>query len=523
MKGLRQIISGFIAIVVTTFATSVLAAPEKIFSLGFPSNVVGGGTVTLVATIKNETPNGNSTINSLQVFAPAGATIANTAVDPPTAPGAGGQITFDSGQITIQNMSPLKPQASFTLTFKATFAGGGSCAGLTWTAQAWTGSQLSGNTFRQLFPPETTANPSLFVATGYTLQFAPGPQNAVKNTVIPPPVVVQLTSNACGNATWFNGIVTVTANGNPGLTGGSVNAVSGSATFSSLKIANPGTYTLTASAPSLGLVSNPSAPFTVFDGTLNCSPTPPFQFSNLPPGVNNINQPGYAAGQRGTYNKDGSACVVVGYTFINDILNSNSVTLQWDTTSQPGAAFQYTVTWKPEYVDSTTGMPNRVTRVAWYDSNGNLTPIVPGRACVSPTLPAPYGTLINDVPASTPGTQMNIFVNAAAVPPLPFPIVIDKEVMTVTAVSGTQWTVTRGVGGTAALAHSAVGTKYVMSTPLPLDGSGNLMRVCIVEEGWTAYPSGVNDCNPADSTKACVLFSTTVFDIGDGFISRGGQ
>ncbi len=73
-----------------------------------------------------------------------------------------------------------------------------------------------------------------------------------------------------------------------------------------------------------------------------------FQVRPVPPGVTSITQPGYASGQRGEYNKDGSLCVPVAYSFINDILGTNTVMLKWDTASQPGAAFKYTVTWKPE-------------------------------------------------------------------------------------------------------------------------------------------------------------------------------
>ena len=69
-----------------------------------------------------------------------------------------------------------------------------------------------------------------------------------------------------------------------------------------------------------------------------------------------------------------------------------------------------------------------------------------------------------------------------------------------------------------------------MSTPLPLDGNEILMRMCIAEEGWTAYPAGQNNCPTAATPSpavpvpttplACVLYSTTIFDIGDGFVNR---
>ena len=48
------------------------------------------------------------------------------------------------------------------------------------------------------------------------------------------------------------------------------------------------------------------------------------------------------------------------------------------------------------------------------------------------------------------------------------------------------------INGVPPSAHLA-GDK-VMSTPLPLYSDGTEMRMCIVDEGWSAYPTGVNDC-----------------------------
>lgn len=520
---MRKIVVSFLsAITLALFALSAGAAPpEKKFSVSMSPAVIPASTVTLSATILNETPNGNSSVNSLRLAVPAGLTIANTPADPPTANWQG-TIAFDSSSISISNMSPLKPNQSFVLTLKVN-ATAGSCNPLTWNAQAWTGSSFSGDTFRLLFPPETTANPTTLVQSGFVLQFVSQPQNAVKNAVIggnAGPVQVQLSSPSCGLATWFNGNVNLT--GATGLSGASVSAVGGAATFPALSINTAGTYALVANAPSVGLASAPSSTFTVYDGELKCEPGTPYTFSSFPSGVTNINQPGYAAGQRGMFNKDGSQCIPVGYTFTNDILNSNSVLLQWNVLSQPGAAFQFTVTWKPEYVDAISGMPARVTRVAWYDSTGTvLGPLVPGRACLSPKLPAPYGALNGAIDAVVTTFPVSV---SAPLPATPFPIVIDQERMTVTAVASGSFTVLRGQGGTTAAAHAS--GKSTMSTPLPLDGSGNEMRVCIVEEGWTAVPAGVPDCPVApapgapSAPRACVMYSTTVFDIGDGFINR---
>ena len=69
--------------------------------------------------------------------------------------------------------------------------------------------------------------------------------------------------------------------------------------------------------------------------------------------------------------------------------------------------------------------------------------------------------------------------------------------------------------------------KNVMSTPLPLDLSGNAMRMCIAEEGWSAYPPA-NQNRPTPATAPAVsteprawsFTPTTIFDLGDGAVIR---
>ncbi len=521
-------------LVVAVLAVSLpaIAAPEKKFSVAMSPNVVGVGSVSLTATIKNETPNGNSSINSLKLTLPTGYTIDSSV--PPTANWPG-QVTYTPANvspavISISNMSPLKPLDSFVLTMRVNVAAppATTCAIDTWNAQAWTGSSFSGDTFRQLFPPEFQVNSTTTIATGFVMSVQQQPSNVAKGVAITPAVAIQL-ANSCGPV---NGTVTITDSGGTcttanGCLSGNVAASSGGvATFPSLKINTPGNYTLSAGAS--GFTSINLSSITVFDGILKCQPGDPFVFNSSPSGVTNVNQPGFAEGQRGMYNKDGSACSPVGYTFTNNILSpnpaiDNSVTLNWDTAFQPGAAFKYTLTWKPEYVNPTTGLPARVTRVQWVGPGGVPTPSLPvaARACLSSKLPEPYGTLpvggINDMQLS-----FNVTVTGT-LPPVPFPITIDSERMTVTSVmGGTTFNVlsrgAAGAGGTIASAHA--GGKYVMSNPLPLDASNKQMQMCLVEEGWTAYPAGTPDCTPADSTNACVLPSTTIMDLGDGFVSR---
>ncbi len=47
-------------------------------------------------------------------------------------------------------------------------------------------------------------------------------------------------------------------------------------------------------------------------------------------------------------NKDGSACVAIGYDFTDLIItNTNTIHQVWDTNSQPNAVFTYSIPWKP--------------------------------------------------------------------------------------------------------------------------------------------------------------------------------
>ena len=338
-----------------------------------------------------------------------------------------------------------------------------------------------------------------------------------------------------------------------------------------------GTFTLTASAT--GFTSAISNPFKIFAGVLNCSE--PFPLAIIDPANVAPDQPGYAFGNRNAYNKDGvtdGACVPVLYTFTNNILVSadpslaDTVNLTWDTQSQVNAAFQYTVNWQPTPVDSAiTGWSTSPRpQVAWLDTNGNLvtntTPSaniawIPGLACLSDSLPVKYGSLgaavdansgtvtINNVANVTyPDQQGNTYAvppgNTPNIPPVPFPIVIADTVngvqstmterMTAVAIVGSPtqngdltwnitYQVTRGTateGGSTIASHAA--GYSVMSTPLPIIPNDSTTfkapykvktqaQMCIAKHGFTSFQIDTNG-------NTQVMYTTTVFDIGDGWV-----
>ena len=337
--------------------------------------------------------------------------------------------------------------------------------------------------------------------------------------------------------------------------GGPRSGTGGIVTFPAVTITGVGQSTLTATS-SFGSasVSVSTQPFTVFAGDLECFPTPPFHFSgSVPPNVADpitgivsgglsITEPGYAEGRRGGWNKDGSGCNAVAYTFTNDILSSdptkkNSATLRWDTGAQPNAAFAYTLTFIDEPVDSGFGIPTSRTKVAWeFNPDGSPKYVVYAVACVSPQLPEPYGTLAAGLTASVSDTTITI--NGPALPTgvgVSFPIAIGPapsgsnaiERMQATWQSGTAtsstYTVQRMQGGTPLASHPA--GAQVMSTPLPIDPNpylptplyppntvnpyaGKQANMCIADEGWVSVGGGP------------VRFTTTIFDVGDGAVSR---
>ena len=201
------------------------------------------------------------------------------------------------------------------------------------------------------------------------------------------------------------------------------------------------------------------------------------------------------SGNRGG-NKDNSTCKLVAYDLA--FLGTREIAFVWDTTGQPNAAFAYKVDWAPEFVDPVTGLPKR-TKLAWTVT-GSTPNYVDGRACLSPSLPYPYGTLGVTIGVSDTTLVVGPPAVPVTLPATPFPIVIGNERMSVTAVSGTSWTVTRGAGGTTSAAHPSGAS--VMSTPFPLDASSQQVRMCIQDELFVTLPP--EKCSPANANASCV-------------------
>ena len=203
--------------------------------------------------------------------------------------------------------------------------GSASCSNL-WSAQAFTGNALGGDSFRLTNSPSSLTT-SVDSGTGQATAFTTQPTNTTVGSTIP--VSVALTT-ACGTGP-AGAVVTIAASNNCTVASGCLsgntattdgNGIANFSDLTPLAINTPGTYTLTASTP--GFSSATSSAFTVYAGEIFCDD--PLEALLANPNSLPYGAPGYAEGKRGKYNKDGSEpCVKVNYTFANDILTNDQV------------------------------------------------------------------------------------------------------------------------------------------------------------------------------------------------------
>ena len=311
MNGMRKLLGFFMAALLMAFALPSSAAPEKIFFIsGVPASVAPGTTLTgVVFTFRNDTPGGNSNINSLRLIAPTGWTLSN-----PVAV-AGGDVTGGTGFVTGGGTSG--PSVYFTdipgiktmgKTWKMSVdvkvpASITSCSNA-WFAQAYVGNSLNGDPFR-LTNSASSLNTGL-VTSDNSLAFdlAGMTSGAIQDAI--GYLATAKVTNSCGNVDGvtinFTGSGGVLVNPGTGTTTGGV--VTSTATFGTL-----GPAWLKADIPSLGL--SKTLDFTVFDlGGLACegsiNPAFPDWTATLPdyafdgsPGINNETDIKFFKGVRG--------------------------------------------------------------------------------------------------------------------------------------------------------------------------------------------------------------------------------
>ncbi len=124
-----------IAILLAAFALpSVAGNDKKIYNL--QTQIVSSSPpFTVQATLTSE-PTGNSSFNSFSLSV-VGLQITGI-VGQPTS----GNATFTASSVTVVNASPVKPGASISVTLQVSSCGDGA-----WSASAWTGAKLNGQSF----------------------------------------------------------------------------------------------------------------------------------------------------------------------------------------------------------------------------------------------------------------------------------------------------------------------------------------------------------------------------------------
>ena len=127
-----------IAILLAAFALpSAAGNDKKIYNLQMSMlpAVQSTAPFTVVAKLTSE-PTGNSSFNSFSLSV-VGLQITGI-VGQPTS----GNATFTASSVTVVNASPVKPGASISVTLQVSSCGDGA-----WSASAWTGAKLNGQSF----------------------------------------------------------------------------------------------------------------------------------------------------------------------------------------------------------------------------------------------------------------------------------------------------------------------------------------------------------------------------------------
>jgi hypothetical protein len=325
--------------------TLASAAPQKIYDLTMDPTSLASGQAgqTITATFKNATPSGNSTINSLKLFADAPTGFVITG-----ASGTGTVAIQPDGQsVWVSNISGVRPGKFYTLVLTVTTPAATGCEQtIEWSADVRAGNSFTGDTFA----PHDLVGVSTSLAAGCDLSFTKQPADALKGETIGAVGggSVQVTGSP---AALFNGS-TVTLSiaddspdtlDSPGSLTGNTGVVSGGvATFPLLKITESGTYRLVASA--LGTESASSDEFTISDGTLGCSST------------NNTATAGAATVVRGPDAGD-TECVLIPYILTFD---GHVLSFLKDPSIDPDAQFTIHV---DAWADEPAVLPLPVTQV----------------------------------------------------------------------------------------------------------------------------------------------------------------
>lgn len=263
------------------------SAAGKAFSVVLsPGTVAAGSTVTMTATLTNETS--HQRLGSANLFWPSGFDVTAASVSPGTAAiGVNCSLNgLPSGPcVQLRNLS-LDPGASATATLTVRTAS--PCSSYTWRIEAKQANDFNGQPGNDLDLDAANSNLTTQVSSpcAVALRFGTQPHNAQTGDPITgadqdpsgPPVTVEVIDQASNVFASSNAPITMGLGDNPsgGILSGTrnVNASGGVAAFGDLSINLPGDgYTLAASSP--GLTGATSTPFNIFGPPLPPPPPPP--------------------------------------------------------------------------------------------------------------------------------------------------------------------------------------------------------------------------------------------------------
>lgn len=376
--------------------TSISGSPCKYSVSGIPASVAPGSTNNLTVSLSNLAAPNAPPITSLVLTVPAGLTV------PLQTPPAG--VSIAGNVVTVSRTVAGNASTSFALTVEAPK----SCTGT--DAASW--------------GPAVGPSSYSIDATSQTTTGISAPVPACSVSITTP------SSAAAGAANPFD--VTVNLIGGPGnanvtldstcsFTGAGTKTASGYSAAFTGSVANPATCTFSASADKGYGSAPPLTGFKVYSGAVDCGPldsaapipaAAQFDASTVcgAPSIS-INNPGFAAGFRGP-NKNPGTCNLINATLTNNICgatgttktdaNGNivppkAVSFVWDTGLPDRAAFTYTLTWKAEYVDPSTGLPRlQATQRCNGPGNTPCTSTAPLKACTSANV------AFSSIPANEP-------------------------------------------------------------------------------------------------------------------------
>jgi hypothetical protein len=145
----------FLGVLLITLASVASAGgSDKLFSISTSqATLLSGATnVPVTVTFRNDSPGGNSIINSIKLAVPLGVTYTVTSVSSGTASPSAGN---GGDTISINGISGVRPGKTFVVSLTVSVPANSTCSAVAWVGSAWTGNSFGGDAFA---PSSANAN-----------------------------------------------------------------------------------------------------------------------------------------------------------------------------------------------------------------------------------------------------------------------------------------------------------------------------------------------------------------------------